>query len=178
VTTDAKVRRNRLRYGLGAMGLCLALVACSSGPSKISATQLNNDSAVVDTALKTYTSRDPSSLTSTGQFSAFIATTNTDLSQLRTAFNTWSHDLDHVDQSQVAATSKQAYPLMLAYRDALNDWITEQTAENTTAAACLTSGTALIVEACYEGAISKYSSTTVDTRVNNTRQQLTTALGG
>ena len=175
-------RGTSVRHTLIAVGICLALVACgsgsSSGSSKVSATQLNNDSTLVDTALATYTNQDASTLTSSAQLSAFVASTKADLAQVRTAFNTWSADLDHVDQSQVTATSKQAYPLMLAYRDALNDWIGEQEQENTVAAACLSQTTALVIEACYAGAIKKYSSTAIDTRLGDARQKLKAALGG
>ncbi len=185
----AFARGNFLRATMVA-ALGLTLVACGSGSAKtpassatsatalVSATQLNNDSALVDTALTAYTSRDASTLTTTDQLTAFVATTSTDLTQLRSSFDVWSKDLDHVDQSEVAASSKQAYPLMLAYRDALNAWITEQTDENSLAATCLQQSTPLLVQACYTGAISKYTSTAVDAKVKSARQQLTTALGG
>jgi hypothetical protein len=99
-------------------------------------------------------------------------TVKTDLTSLRATFDVGSHDLDHVNQTQASAISRAAYPSMLAYRDALNDWLTEQAQENTAGTACLNSGSDDAVLQCYQQLIGQYSATQSDNHLNDAREQL------
>ena len=132
------------------------LAACSRGSSTVSVARMNSDSAIVDTNLTAYQNLNNQSLTSVDQLRTFATTVQTDLTTLRAAFDVWSHDLDHVNQSQASAISRTAYPSMLAYRDALNDWLTEQSQETTASAACLNSGSDDAVLQCYQQLIDQY----------------------
>jgi hypothetical protein len=160
------------RTAAATMILGFALAGCSRGSSTVSVTRMNSDSAIVDTNLTAYQKLNNQSLTSVDQLRTFATTVQTDLTALRAAFDVWSHDLDHVNQSQASAISRAASPSMLAYRDALNDWLTEQAQESTAGAACLGSGSDDAVLQCYQQLIGQYSATQSDNHPNDAREQL------
>ena len=127
-------------FALSALALCALLAGCaeSSGTGGVSVAKMNSDSTAVDSALTVYEDLSNQNPSTPGDLTTFMSVGSVDLETLRTSFNTWSYDVDHVNPTGNA--NKAALPLMKSYRDALNAWLSGEETQAEGSRACLGAG--------------------------------------